>query len=296
MSNKSRNAQWMELWIEEFDEQTKAYLKNAHNPHEFVSILAALLKEKDAHLSYLQNLAHETIRIVEEICSEDAKSRYKLLFAVDSVEERESSKALFLRWKRFRESKIHLGFLRKVAHLMANLLREKKHKKALEIATELDKVPSYLVNARHMNGIQEMLNPSSGGRVRCLVIFGLEGLRVFGVCDETEVQGVTQKAIEIFQRKCFEVFSHHVLLASHRNGFAFVFEDVMPKELARQTSLLVHDFALQKFSFQNNLFSCEFKVEIIEDEHMVSFEELRAIFSQKLEGDVQSKIIKIAAV
>lgn len=282
MSGKSRNTQWQELWLQDFDEDVRQSLKKAHNPHEFISILARILKEKDIHIAHLQRLSCEILQTLEEVFSADAKNRYRLLFEADSTQEKESSKQLTLRWKRFRETNIHSGFVRKIAHLMANLLREKKDRKALEIATELDRVPAYFVDAQHMNEIQELLSPSYVSKERCLAIFMLQGLRVFGVYNEAEVRGVRQKAIEVFQKKCFEVFSHHVLLAQDQKGFAFLFENILPSELAKQADSLVRDFALQKFSYHKNLFSCDFKVEVIEDKSVVSFEKLKLLFKQKL--------------
>ena len=267
------------LWLEEFDPKEREILKNAHNPHEFIAQCASIIREQKQHIHALESLSLELLYVGEEVFSEESKQRFGLLFDKECVGEAEGALRLGVRWRRFRESKTHSKVLGHLARIFIRLLQGQKSHKALQIAQKIEHKNSEVVSPFTLSHLELLLHKEVRleKKARCVAIFTLKSLHVFGSYDEAEVQGVKTQAIEIVYHKCLAAFKDSIILGSSEGGFAFVLDNALPSKLLEELSSLIAQHEAQKFSYHHNLFSCEFEVEVFEAHTLKNDESIEAL-------------------
>lgn len=305
---------WQSHWLNKFDDETKEQLKNTRNPDEFIETLSQILKETKQtcsleHTQQLKNLVRRLLGTIADVFSISAKNRFHLLFRSNGLNHIDSTKALATRWEHFRDSKVHIEVIKKVAAIAVHALRTPNakgaiSKEALGLSSVLMMHPQSLIEMRVLERIERILcikNISYADcfeyseeelRKSCIAIFQVSNLHFFGKDGDIDKKLALSKAIEILKRKCLAALEHCSVVGYYRNGFAFMFKDIDSHTLLKQIQPIVKQLEQQKFSYQGALFGFSFDVKVLDGKDVDSIatlnEKLKVFFAKVEHNLLQS--------
>lgn len=293
---------WRTQWLNKFDKHIQNQLKNVSNPDEFIDRVSLLLKEyKESyapeHTQWLKNLNRGLLGVISDVFSIGAKNKFHFLFSLGGLNSLEVTKKLVGYWEHFRDSKVHLGVLKRLVGIVVYVLRTPNNKgainkEALEIASTLMMHPESLVDADLLKRIEKVLGIKGAQEIKsppiqasalhnvCVAIFKISHLHFLHQENGADIHKAIHKAIEIAQKICFSAFQESILLENHQNGFVCILKNLTFKELSQKAHFIEQQ--VQKVSYQGMLFSFNISVEALKERDFTSFEELKQKVQHKL--------------
>ncbi|MCX2716388.1 hypothetical protein OQH61_01365 [Helicobacter sp. MIT 21-1697] len=293
---------WRTQWLNKFDKHIQNQLKNVSNPDEFIDRVSLLLKEyKESyaleHTQWLKNLNRGLLGVISDIFSIGAKNKFHFLFSLGGLNSLEVTKKLVGYWEHFRDSKVHLGVLKRLVGIIVYILRTPDNrgainKEALEIASTLMMHPESLVDTDLLKRIEKVLGIKGAQEIKsppiqtsalhnvCVAIFKINHLHFLHQENGADTHQAMYKAIEIAQKVCLHTFKESILLEHYQNGFVCVFQNLTPNELFKKANTIMQQ--AQKVSYQGMLFSFNISVEVLKERDFTSFEELKQKIQHKL--------------